>query len=456
MPYSENQDNTDLYSGDNKKLISTISENTLKLRSKEWVENVLNNLPDFINSIDLYELVGMSNGRPAVCCAAGPSLAKQLPLLKRIQKYVTVIAVNTSYEPLIKAGIEPDITMCIESKDVSSMFTGLPLRGIFAHSCESGTALNDTRFPYHLLWCNSTGVYSDWMRYRMAEGVSIDGGGSVACGAFSMAITLKPSKVILIGQDLAYTGGQAYSKGSRYQTKRTEQKKSVIFDQNVGMIFTARKRGINEKADDYNAGRMGCVMKWHPHTLKKPPVCPICKGKDENCRSCNGSFYACEYTSESFAFFLNWFLSAAEVTKKIAPGLEIVNATEGGAFIAGFKHERFKSAVRGVTKKLAPKNFKRHFSSLKTREPRRDNYIKELADILVASKSQSLDWMLKEIPLFKIYTNAIHMRVHGGAVIDFDSLSDEQVEKLETARGDFCELVGGVLKRLSNPVLGNG
>jgi len=54
MPYSENQDNTDLYSGDNKKLISTISENTLKLRSKEWVENVLNNLPDFINSIDLY------------------------------------------------------------------------------------------------------------------------------------------------------------------------------------------------------------------------------------------------------------------------------------------------------------------------------------------------------------------------------------------------------------------
>ena len=56
------------------------------------------------------------------------------------------------------------------------------------------------------------------------------------------------------------------------------------------------------------------------------------------------------YTREDFEFYLEQYTLLTDQWKTLRPEISLVNATEGGAFIEGFKHLEFKSHIGNVLK----------------------------------------------------------------------------------------------------------
>jgi len=455
------------------KLISKIAKNTLAARSKEWIENMLLNLPMFLDGTDFSALRNIAGGRPVVVCAAGPSLHKQLPRLKRIQEHVIIVCVNTSYGPLIKAGIEPDFIASIESKDVGAMFKGLELKGCLVRCAETAPALSEQPFPNQIVYCNSTGVYANWMRFAMRERLAVDAGGSVACSAFSMSVALGAGKIILLGQDLAYTGGGAYTKGSRYQ-----HDSAVFFDVEQGRILVSGKKNIADGlngAHTHNVSRMGTVQSWYgkkrkckfcngtgklvkgkkcylPHKKGAKQPCILCLNTGRvaygpECNLCNQDGYHREFTNETFAFFLNWFISAGGVMKEKYPHIPIINATEGGAWIEGFDHITFKSAVRDVRKYLKKGSVQARIRDAESRIGQTPRYIEYLSNTLLDCSELEMQDIIKN-PLFRVYSYAVHEVPTNAEGVDISVLSDEQMKDLEMDLEEFKTLIGAVLRKL--------
>ncbi|MDR0746813.1 MAG: DUF115 domain-containing protein [Helicobacteraceae bacterium] len=86
------------------------------------VENFLINRYEMIENIPFTDLIRQKNSDLAVLVATGPSLTKQLPLLKEIQEFVTIISVDASLPILERWGIIPDIVTSIERVEATSKF----------------------------------------------------------------------------------------------------------------------------------------------------------------------------------------------------------------------------------------------------------------------------------------------------------------------------------------------
>ena len=81
------------------------------------------NLPTLIKTPTFVNLVKKAKTTDiAILVSAGPSLAKQLPLLKEAAPYVTIFAVDAVFPILAKNGIKPDVVFSIERVKESAKF----------------------------------------------------------------------------------------------------------------------------------------------------------------------------------------------------------------------------------------------------------------------------------------------------------------------------------------------
>ena len=61
-----------------------------------------------------FESKKVSKPKTAIVVSTGPSLTKQIPLLKKIKDHVTIISVDASFPILEKHGIKPDFATVLE------------------------------------------------------------------------------------------------------------------------------------------------------------------------------------------------------------------------------------------------------------------------------------------------------------------------------------------------------
>ena len=81
-------------------------------------------IPDMLESIPLKNIINQrtKKTKTAIIVSTGPSLNKQLELLKQVQNHATIISVDSSY-PILKAhGIKPDYVTSIERVEYTSEF----------------------------------------------------------------------------------------------------------------------------------------------------------------------------------------------------------------------------------------------------------------------------------------------------------------------------------------------
>src|SRR5690606_28780528 len=79
-----------------------------------WQENALRNLSYLPESVPVSSVFGSMQGKPAIIVSAGPSLDRNLHLLKQAQNRAMIVAVGTVARLLHSNGIQPSVVMSFD------------------------------------------------------------------------------------------------------------------------------------------------------------------------------------------------------------------------------------------------------------------------------------------------------------------------------------------------------
>jgi hypothetical protein len=192
-----------------------VNHATLARFERLWTRNLLRNLPRFLAHGGVKELFGTQQGKPAFVVAAGPSLAKNIRLLKEAKTKGVLIAVDTIYKVLLAHGITPDIVVAVDPQLVNAHF--------FAGAKSDKTILVADSAIAPALLANHDGPvllsavpfpYAEWFEQYSEQKGGLASGGSVATSAFDLAIQMGANPIVLVGQDLAYSEARIHTRGT--------------------------------------------------------------------------------------------------------------------------------------------------------------------------------------------------------------------------------------------------
>ncbi|ECP6324272.1 motility associated factor glycosyltransferase family protein, partial [Campylobacter jejuni] len=174
----------------------------------------LQNIPSMLESIPFQRILNERKNKfeNAIVVSAGPSLAKQLPLLKAYQDKAVIFCADGALSMLEKEGIIPDYVLNIDFED-------LPLR--FFQNKENKTSLNMLSCATHpslvRVLDNKSVILRDdplYQRFNLNDFGYIDTGTHVSHFSYTLALALGFKNIIMIGQDLAFDEkGNSHSKG---------------------------------------------------------------------------------------------------------------------------------------------------------------------------------------------------------------------------------------------------
>ncbi|EIS8276120.1 motility associated factor glycosyltransferase family protein, partial [Campylobacter coli] len=179
----------------------------------------LQNIPSMLESIPFQRILSQRKNKfdNAIVVSAGPSLAKQLPLLKAYQDKAVIFCADGALSMLEKKGIVPDYVTNLD-------FTDLAMK--FFQNKENKTSLNILSCATHpnvvhslkaencMIVLRNKALYQ---RFNLNDFGYIDTGTHVSHFSYTLALALGFKNIIMIGQDLAFDKeGNSHSKGFSY------------------------------------------------------------------------------------------------------------------------------------------------------------------------------------------------------------------------------------------------
>lgn len=295
---------TDLMINVNKIIIEAIlhfikSHGNCATDSLLGIDHFLKNLPLMIKNYPFLDFVHRKNSNVAVVVSTGPSLTKQLPLLKEIKDSVTIISVDASIPILEKWNIKPDIVTSLERIEDTALFFEKTSKEF-----QEGIVFVSSALQHEKIYQNIKGGYLvvAMRPFGYMQVFGLDGYGYLGLGmsaanmAHELAYIMGFSNTILIGQDLAYgDDGLSHAKDHVYGEDEVK----------------------GYKTDTY-------VTKW---------------GGDGKVK-----------TTDIWRMFMGFFVSGINQSKA---NMTTYNCTEGGARIDGSVEISFGSAIA----KLVDKNY---------------------------------------------------------------------------------------------------
>ncbi|ELX9413516.1 motility associated factor glycosyltransferase family protein [Campylobacter jejuni] len=194
-------------------------------------EQFLQNIPSMLESIPFQRILSQRKNQfeNAIVVSAGPSLAKQLPLLKAYQDKAVIFCADGALNMLEKEGIAPDYVLNIDFED-------LPLRffqnkeklnqSIIALECATHPSMvEDLKNLNCMLVLRDRHLYQ---RFNLNDFGYIDTGTHVSHFSYTLALALGFKNIIMIGQDLAFDEkGNSHSKGYDFGTKVSSEESIV-------------------------------------------------------------------------------------------------------------------------------------------------------------------------------------------------------------------------------------
>jgi len=198
----------------------TRAEFDLLVRSGPHIqENLWLNLPAIFSSISLEQVRGVLRGLPAVVIAAGPSLDKNVHLLKHARDRAALIAVDTACRTLAKHGVEPHVVVSTDPTELNRRhfedLTPAP-ETILAFDPEVDREI-PRRWPGRTLFLNlDKTVLTRWLEKACGPWGCLPKGGSVGHTAFYLALELGADPILFAGLDLAFDprGGTTHAAAS--------------------------------------------------------------------------------------------------------------------------------------------------------------------------------------------------------------------------------------------------
>ncbi|EAI5412193.1 motility associated factor glycosyltransferase family protein [Campylobacter jejuni] len=300
--------------GLNKKLAenfknSIVSHGNDPLDALQGIEQFVYNLPSMITHPSYKELLSKRKGisDAAIIVSTGPSLTKQLPLLKKYASKATIFCADSSYPILAKHGIKPDYVCMLERTEITAEFFN-----------------NDFwEFDKDVIFICAGVVHPKAIEYLKGRNLVI----TQKVLAFPYYINLKDFSYAAVGLSVAHT----LSYLATYLSH-----KNIIF---IGQDLAYAENG-NSHPDDYqNSANYESQMYEHILTTAYGG-----NGKVE--------------THSIWLLFKNWFENEMiPNTRKM--GITTYNCTEGGARIEGTIEKPFLWACENLLDKDLNKPFEK-------------------------------------------------------------------------------------------------
>ncbi|OPX92013.1 MAG: hypothetical protein A4E53_00601 [Pelotomaculum sp. PtaB.Bin104] len=249
------------------------------------LRQIFQNIKVCLKSPGLRSLEKTFSNTPAIIVSAGPSLKKNIHLLKEAKGRALILAVDTTLRTLLNAGVVPDAVFSVERvpEVYEYHFKNLEIPDevvLVALPVVQSAVFESVKGP-KLIGFRQNEELSEWVNISFGnKGVFLIGG-SVAHQAFSFARFVGADPIIFVGQDLAY--GEDFSTHSE------------------GTVYAGQKW---DKA-----------MSYHPeHEIHWVP----------------GYYGQNVPTNMHWRDFITWFENQIALTTA-----KCINATEGGALIKG-------------------------------------------------------------------------------------------------------------------------
>ncbi|MEW6428701.1 MAG: 6-hydroxymethylpterin diphosphokinase MptE-like protein [Thermodesulfobacteriota bacterium] len=181
--------------------------------TRQWgpvfMENRLANLTTLRHANTLDDLRDLFAGRPAVLVAAGPSLAKSIPELRRLVGHSVLIAADSALAPLLQAGIVPDFVTSIDYLDLNFEKVAPYLDREWPFSLVTlikACPLVVKRLPArHLFFAFAEDLPHQWIVEALGIRMFAPACSSVAHLSLGCALIMGCDPIIFVGQDLGYT-----------------------------------------------------------------------------------------------------------------------------------------------------------------------------------------------------------------------------------------------------------
>jgi len=203
---------------------------TVTERGAEWEKNILGNLALLLRKPGVGYVQDCFKDKTAIIVAAGPSLNKNIHLLKKAKGKAIIIAVDAVLKRLLAEDIIPDIVVVYDGyKYTLKYFEGLDyskLNDVILLSSHLFYNHVLEEWPGPLLFAPVVGIADDllyWVEKTSDYKGRISTGGSVAHLAFMFAWQLKANPIVLVGQDLAFTDDTTHVSGSAYHRNIDEE-----------------------------------------------------------------------------------------------------------------------------------------------------------------------------------------------------------------------------------------
>ena len=284
-------------------------------RSRAWLRfntinrgdavKILDNLSNILLHRQASEFHNTFRNKAAIIVCPGPSLSKNIHLLKKVKGKAIIIAVLHALKPLKAEGIVPDVVIHTDPQNLKSLYfekdgnmvsqydhwmNKEDFEGVsYFITSASGSPENFDVPVKEVLWMSCGMRIGSFLPLDVFDYTRV--GGSVSHSAFDLAVELGCSKIALVGQDLAFgESGDLYTEEARLDM--SEKRISSL-----GEKFKV-KGYYNKKVE----------------------------------------------TNASFSFFASFYEYFAKHLNK-NNHLTLFNCTEGGIYINGFKHISLKTFV---------------------------------------------------------------------------------------------------------------
>jgi hypothetical protein len=210
---------------------AVVNKNTDMFICKTVVNNILSNLHLLKKCNEVTELIGRFPGEvPAIVVAAGPSLDKNIEDLKLAKGKAVIFAVDTAVKYLLAHDIEPDFIVTLDPNKSLSHLEDSRCKDIPIFCRIDSRPENISNCKTYTILYNVEGyAKSIFDRLGICTG-EIRSGGSVATGAFSLCETIGFKNIILIGQDLAYSGECTHAGGITIDASNAKSAMEIVED----------------------------------------------------------------------------------------------------------------------------------------------------------------------------------------------------------------------------------
>lgn len=236
-----------------------------------WARNTLKNLSASKRPSSILALNSIMKGQgTAVLAGGGPTLKRSIPILKEGREGFVLICVDTAYAPLMKAGIVPDVVVCVDA-GFYNYYDFLYENGAFPCLALDLSAYPDVSRKANarrsFFFISSSPDKDNSFQDYCASSLGLELGrlnvsSTVSSAALDLAMRMDAEKVLLCGMDFSYPEYESHCAHTlAYEYYSTRSGKLMPLE---GLIFASimRKRLQPLAKSLYSDYTLASQLRW--------------------------------------------------------------------------------------------------------------------------------------------------------------------------------------------------